>query len=203
MAYDPAGRDSPGEDLRLWRKWADDGTNFVDWGDGSLLRISNAAAFKYNLPEGTILFSTRLNTSVLVDPKTPGAAPRLRHPVSNHGLPEQGRRPVLVRLAPVAISAKRPEDERMLVGSGQTSSSREGDGTIQIYYDNELVGLARAWREESGRTVAGHANPVAGGRPWPGPGSKTRSSPTAISLAVPNPAQEWRRSPRSRPATAP
>ena len=126
-----------------------DGTNSVDWGDGSLLRVSSRAAFKYNLPAGSILYSTRLNTSALVDPKdgkrgTTGYGTRYRIMVF---LSKDNAKTWSV-LPPVAVSGKGPADERMFVGLWSNFLFERSDGTIQVYYDNELA----PWREPGGQS---------------------------------------------------
>jgi hypothetical protein len=126
-----------------------DGTNSLDWGDGSLLRVSGSAAFKYNLPAGSILYSTRMNTSVQVDPKdgkrgTTGYGTRYRIMVF---LSKDNAKTWSV-LPPVAVSGKSPADERIAVGLWSNFLFERSDGTIQVYYDNELA----AWQEPGGRS---------------------------------------------------
>ncbi len=125
-----------------------DGTETVDWGDGSLLRASAAAAFRYNIPEGTIFYSTRLNTSSPARPKGAGADPGYgtRYRIMVYMSKDDARTWTL--LPPVALSAKGPGDDGSMVGLWSNFLFERDDGTIQIYYDNQLA----PWQEPGGRS---------------------------------------------------
>ena len=142
-----------------------DGTNYVDWGDGSFLRLSAKAAGTYGLNPipsvmNTILYSTRLNTAALNPDGSPNAAKygyvyRIMVFMSLDGGNSWSVLPAAnpeSNLLVVDSSSKGPCDNGNLYGldaPGLRLSSKantglwsnflfeRSDGTVQVYYDDE------------------------------------------------------------------